>query len=310
MNYEDHSIIKMQEKIRILLKEKNAILLVHNYERPEIQDIADLCGDSLELSMKASKTDADVIVFCGVHFMAETAAILSPEKTVLLPVMAAGCPMADMITAEALKKKRQEMPDAVVVSYVNTTAAVKAESDICCTSANAVHVVNSIAHNQKIFMIPDRNLAQYTKKQTLRDVNFWKGYCPVHDNLTVDQVKKVKAAHPDALFLAHPECPPEVLEMADEVKSTSGMIAFATASNQSEFIVGTETGIIHLLSKANPGKLFIPADPNMICPDMKKTGLEDILKALQEMAPVVEVPEDIRVQAKRAVDRMLAIPRD
>ena len=310
MNYEDHSIIKMQEKIRILLKEKNAILLVHNYERPEIQDIADLCGDSLELSMKASKTDADVIVFRGVHFMAETAAILSPEKTVLLPVMAAGCPMADMITAEALKKKRQEMPDAVVVSYVNTTAAVKAESDICCTSANAVHVVNSIAHNQKIFMIPDRNLAQYTKKQTLRDVNFWKGYCPVHDNLTVDQVKKVKAAHPDALFLAHPECPPEVLEMADEVKSTSSMIAFATASNQSEFIVGTETGIIHLLSKANPGKLFIPADPNMICPDMKKTGLEDILKALQEMAPVVEVPEDIRVQAKRAVDRMLAIPRD
>ena len=310
MNYEDHSIIKMQEKIRVLLKEKNAILLVHNYERPEIQDIADLCGDSLELSMKASKTDADVIVFCGVHFMAETAAILSPEKTVLLPVMAAGCPMADMITAEALKKKKQEMPDAVVVSYVNTTAAVKAESDICCTSANAVHVVNSIAHNQKILMIPDRNLARYTKKQTLRDVNFWKGYCPVHDNLTVDQVKKVKAAHPDALFLAHPECPPEVLEMADEVKSTSGMIAFATASSQREFIVGTETGIIHLLSKANPGKLFIPADPGMICPDMKKTGLEDILKALQEMAPVVEVPEDIRVQAKRAVDRMLAIPRD
>ena len=309
MYYQDYNIKKLQEKIRALLEEKNAILLVHNYERPEIQDIADLCGDSLELSIKASKTEADVIVFCGVHFMAETAAILSPQKTVLLPAVAAGCPMADMITAEALTKKRREAPDAVVVSYVNTRAAVKAESDICCTSANAVHVVNSIEHKQKIYMIPDKNLAQYTKKQTLRDVNFWKGYCPVHDHLSVDQVKKVKAAYPSALFLAHPECPPEVLEMADEVKSTSGMIVFATASYKREFIIGTETGIIHRLSKANPDKVFISADPNMICPDMKKIGLEDILKALQDMSPEVKVPENIRVRAKQAVDSMLAIPR-
>jgi len=310
MDFTDNNITKTQEKIRVLLEEKNAILLVHNYERPEIQDIADLCGDSLELSMKASKTEADVIVFCGVHFMAETAAILSPEKTVLLPVMTAGCPMADMITAEALRKKRREVPDAVVVSYVNTSAAVKAESDICCTSANAVQVVNSIEHDQKIYMIPDKNLGHFTQKQTLRDLNFWKGYCPVHDNLSLDRVKKVKAAHPGALFLAHPECPPEVLKLADEVKSTSGMIAFATAANQKAFIIGTETGIIHQLSKANPDKIFIPADPNMICPDMKKTGLKDILKALQAMFPVVEVPEDIRVRAKWAVDRMLAVPRD
>jgi len=300
---------KLQEKIRELLKKRKAILLAHNYQRPEIQDIADLCGDSLELSIKASQTDAEVIVFCGVHFMAETASILSPEKTVLLPVKQAGCPMADMITAQDLRERKKEEPEEAVVSYVNTTAEVKAESEICCTSANAVQVVNSISEHRKIFMVPDKNLAQYTKKQTGRQIAYWEGHCYVHNNLTPDQVKKAKASHPNALFLAHPECPPGVLELADEIKSTSGMIAFASQSDHREFIIGTETGILYPLSKANPDKVFFPADPNMVCRDMKRTGLKEVLAALEKMEPVVKVPEEVRTRAKGAVDRMLAIPR-
>jgi len=300
----------LQKKIRGLLKERNAILLAHNYQRPEIQDVADICGDSLELSIKASRTDAEVIVFCGVHFMAETASILSPDKTVLLPVLSAGCPMADMITADALKKKKLEMPDAIVVSYVNTTADVKAESDICCTSANAVRVANSVDKHSKIFMTPDRNLAQYTLKKSGRDISYWNGYCPIHDKLSAEQVEKVKEEHPDAVFIAHPECSPEVLELADEIKSTSGMISFARKSLKKVFIIGTETGIIYPLSKGNPDKFFVPADPDMVCPDMKKTSLEDVLKSLKEMRHVIKVTEEIRIRAKTAVDRMLAVPAD
>lgn len=299
----------LQKEIRELLKKRKGILIAHNYQRPEVQDIADLCGDSLELSIKASQTDAEVIVFCGVHFMAETASVLSPEKAVLLPVITAGCSMADMITAEALKKKKSDLPDAKVISYVNTTAEVKAESDICCTSANAVQVANSFDPHQKILMTPDKNLALYTRKQTGRDIRYWEGYCSVHNNLTTLQVEKVKKAHPDALFLAHPECSPEVLELADEIKSTSGMIAFVGQSNHREFIIGTETGILYPLSTANPGKFFIPADSDMICPDMKKTGIQDIHNALERMEPIVRVPEDIRIRAKSAVERMLAVPR-
>jgi len=300
----------VSEKIRKLLKERNAVLLAHNYQLPEIQDIADLCGDSLELSMKAAETDAEVIVFCGVHFMAETASILSPDKEVLLPVETAGCPMADMITAEALKEARQKTGDVEVVSYVNTTASVKAESDICCTSANAVRVVNSVDAHKKILMTPDRNLALYTGRQTGREIQYWEGFCPIHNNLTAQQVQRTRAAHPGALFLAHPECPPEVLDLADVIKSTSGMIAFTRQSEHREFIIGTETGILYPLAKASPEKDFIPADPNMVCPDMKKTGLQEVLKALEEMGPVVKVPEEIRVPAKRALERMLAVPRD
>jgi quinolinate synthase len=307
---EKRDIQGLHKKIRELLKEKNAVLLAHNYQRPEIQDVADLCGDSLELSIKASSTDAEVIVFCGVHFMAETASILSPDKTVLLPVISAGCPMADMITAEALKKKRSEMPDAIVVSYVNTTAEVKAETDICCTSANAVRVALSIDKRTRIFMTPDRNLAQYTIKISGRNISYWYGYCPIHNGLTVAQVKKVKRDNPGALFLAHPECTPEVLELADEIKSTSGMISFAGQSLEKGFIIGTETGILYPLSKAHPEKTFIPADPDMICPNMKKTRLEDVLKSLEEMKHVIKVPEEIRIRAKKALDRMLAIPAD
>ena len=303
----------LNDKIKALLHERKAILLAHNYQRPEVQDIADLCGDSLELSIKASQTDAEVIVFCGVHFMAETASILCPDKKVLLPALDAGCPMADMITAEKLRQKKEELSTGkrvVVISYVNTTAEVKAESDICCTSANAIQVANSVDPALQIFMTPDKNLAQYTKKHTRRNIAYWEGYCPIHNNLTVEQVRETKSAHPEALFLAHPECPPEVLELADEVKSTSGMIAYAGNSESREFIIGTEIGILHPLSKANPDKLFLPADPGMICSDMKKIGLREILTALENLQPEVKVPKEIREKAKGAVDRMLAIPSE
>ena len=299
---------ELQKRIRQLVKEKNAILLAHNYQRPEVQDVADLCGDSLELSMKASRTDADVIIFCGVHFMAETASILCPDKKVILPVRDAGCPMADMINEGQLREKKGEMPDAVVVSYVNTTAAVKAESDICCTSANALKVASSIDPSKPIYMIPDRNLARYTKEYLGREnVSWWNGYCPIHDGLQVEQVKRVKREHPDAIFIAHPECRTDVLRLADAIKSTSGMIRYAMESGHKKFIIGTETGILHPLKKANPEKIFIPADPDMICHDMKKTSLLDILTALERLEPEIKVPEEIRRKAISAVERMLSI---
>lgn len=294
--------------IRKLLKDRHAILLAHNYQRPEIQDVADLCGDSLELSRKASRTDAEVIVFCGVRFMAETAAILSPEKTLLLPAASAGCPMADMITAADVKARRKVDPDLVVLSYVNTTAEVKAESDLCCTSSNAIQVAAQIDADRKVLMTPDRNLAQYTIRSTGRAMDYWDGYCPVHDRLRAKRVREVRAAHPGAVFLAHPECRPAVLDLADAVRSTSGMLAFARESDQEEFIIGTEVGLLHPLSKENPGKTFIPVDPGMVCTDMKKTTLAEVARALEEMTPVVSVPEDIRMRAQKAVDRMLAVP--
>ena len=299
----------LQQKIRELLIKRNAILLSHNYQRPEVQDIADFCGDSLELSIKASQTDAEVIVFCGVHFMAETASILCPDKKVLLPVLHAGCPMAEMISARDLQKKKQEMPQGtVVISYVNTTAEVKAESDVCCTSANAIQVAKRVDPSVPILMTPDRNLAKYTRQHTDRTIYYWDGYCPIHNKLTAAQVKRVKEAYPEGIFLAHPECPPEVLVLADKIKSTSGMLAHAAKSPSREFIIGTETGIIHALSKANPDKLFVPADPSMICIDMKKTGLREIVAALESLEPEIKVKEEIRKKAKQAVDRMLAVP--
>ncbi len=303
-----NQVKKLQSEIRRLLKKRNAILLAHNYQRPEVQDVADLCGDSLELSIKASKTDADVIIFCGVHFMAETASILCPDKKVILPVKNAGCAMADMINAKQLSEKKKEMPSAVVVSYVNTTAEVKAESDICCTSANVLRVVDSIDPSQPIFMTPDRNLARYAKEYSKRkDISWWDGYCPIHDSLTVEQVKKVKEEHPDALFIAHPECRMGVLRLADEIKSTSGMIRYARESKHKKFIIATEIGILHPLKKACPDKEFIPADPDMICPDMKKTGLLDIIRALETLEPEVRVPDHIRKRAITAVERMLSL---
>ena len=300
----------VQKQIRRLLKAKNAILLVHNYQRPEIQDIADFTGDSLGLSIEASKTDAAIIVFSGVHFMAETASILSPDKVVLLPVISAGCPMANMITAHSLIEKKKEFPGVPVVSYVNSPASVKAESDICCTSANAIQVVNSFTHHDTIIMTPDRNLALYTQRYTHKKLIHWEGYCPYHDMLTANQAMKVKNNYPRALFLAHPECRPEVIDLADEVKSTSGMLDYVRKSSQKEFIIGTETGIIHTLKSQNPDKVFIPADETMVCVDMKKIQLTDIVSSLKTISPIVKVEEGVRARAKRAVERMLAVPRD
>ncbi len=296
----------MKDKIRSLLKERQAILLAHNYQPPEIQDVADLCGDSLELSIKASQTDADVIVFCGVHFMAETASIMSPEKTVLLPRMDAGCPMADMVTPEALSRKLKQLPPMPVVTYVNSTAAVKALSTICCTSANVVRVVNSLDADE-VLMVPDKNLAKYAALHTKKRLHFWDGYCPVHDMLTPETVLLAKEKYPNAVFMAHPECRPEVLELADVVLSTSGMIRYAGESESKSFIVGTETGILHPMKKTNPAKTFYPVSPDMECSDMKKISLEDVLRSLENMEGEVKVPENIRLPAKEAVRKMIAL---
>jgi quinolinate synthase len=297
---------KIAEEIKRLAKERKAVVLAHNYQRPEIQDVADMTGDSLELSIKAARTDAEVIVFCGVHFMAETASIVSPDKTVLLPRKDAGCPMADMITPEALEERLSRLGAMPVVTYVNSTAAVKARSTICCTSANVVAVVNSLPE-EEILMTPDRNLARYAASKTDKKIHFWDGYCPIHDRLTVQEVQAAKEAHPDALFMAHPECRPEVLVLADAILSTSGMLRFATASEAQSFIVGTEEGLIYPMQRANPEKRFYTASDSMTCEDMKKTTLEDVLKALKEMTPEVKVPQDIRVKAVRSVEKMMEI---
>lgn len=296
----------LKNTIKRLAGEKRAIILAHNYQPPEIQDIADLCGDSLELSIRAARTDADIIVFCGVRFMAETASILSPEKTVILPKADAGCPMADMITPEALTSWKQEHPGLPVVTYVNSTAAVKALTTVCCTSANAVKVVNSLAEDE-LLMGPDRNLAHYAAAHTDKRLHIWDGCCPFHDALTPADVRKQKARHPDALFLAHPECRTEVLALADAVTSTSGMLTFVRDSRHNEFIVGTEVGLLYPLQKANPEKRFYPASEALECRDMKKITLKDVAESLERLTGVVKVPEEDRVPALKAVERMIAI---
>jgi quinolinate synthase len=259
--------------------------------------------------MEAAKTGKAVIVFCGVHFMAESAAILAPDKTVLLPRLDAGCPMADMITADGLREMKSRHPGVPVVTYVNSSAAVKAESDICCTSANAVKVVASLAEPE-VILAPDRNLGRYIAAQVDKTCHFWDGYCPTHERLTVEDVREAKADYPDALFMAHPECPPEVLAMADHICSTSGMYTFANQNPAKQFIVGTEAGILYRLRKENPDKEFILPTTRLICPNMKLTSLEDVLQSLQTMSPQVTVPEAVRIPAKVALDRMLAVPRD
>jgi quinolinate synthase len=296
----------MAQEIRALLKERNAILLAHNYQRPEIQDIADLTGDSLDLSIRAAKTNADVIVFCGVRFMAETASIVSPNKTVLMPRVDAGCAMADMITPEALKAKLSELGEMPVVTYVNSTASVKADSTICCTSANAVTVVNSLPEDE-ILMTPDRNLCQFVASKSTKKIHCWDGYCPIHDRLSAEEVMQSKAAHPGALFMAHPECRPEVLALADAVLSTSGMIDFAKRSDKKSFIVGTEEGLVHPLQKANPDKSFHIVSESMVCEDMKRTTLDDVLRAITAMNHEVKVPEEVRIPAAEAVERMIEL---
>ncbi len=299
----------MKEKIKQLVKEKNAVILAHNYQPPEIQDIADLCGDSLELSIKASKTDADIIVFCGVRFMAETASILCPGKTILLPVQTAGCPMADMVTPEALKIEKQRLGNIPVITYVNSTAAVKALSDICCTSANVIDVVKSTGAKE-VLMTPDKNLAQYAASKTDVKIHLWKGFCPYHNTLTIEDVQEAKENHPAAVFMAHPECPPEILMMADAIESTSGMIRFAGESESKSFIVGTENGLLYPLSKAFPEKRFYPASEKMLCTDMKKIGLENIIESLENNTGEVKISEDMRKKAFRAVQRMIDLKND
>jgi len=294
----------MKKKIKNMLKKRNAIMLAHNYQPPEIQDLADLCGDSLELSIKAAQTDAEVIVFCGVHFMAETASILSPDKTVLLPRKDAGCPMADMITPEALQAMLNMLPPLPVVTYVNSSASVKALSTICCTSSNAIKVANSL-DAAEVLMTPDRNLAKYVASHTSKKIHFGDGYCPIHEILTPEDVKKAKQVHPDAVFVAHPECRPEVLSLADNVLSTSGMIRYARKSKSNAFIVGTEVGLLYPLKKANPDKDFYPASMAMECPDMKKITLPDVARSLEFMEGQVKVPENIQRPALIAVQRMI-----
>ncbi len=309
-------IEELNHKVLALKKKRNAVILAHNYQVDEVQAIADYTGDSLELSRRAVDTDAEVIVFCGVHFMAESAAILNPEKTVLLPVWYAGCPMADMVTPEKLSKMKEEYPGVPVVAYVNTTAAVKADSDICCTSANVVNVINSLDSNQ-VICIPDKNLAAYAQQYTGKQIIPWKGFCIVHNLVTVEMVKKARAEYPDALFIAHPECPMAVLKLADHVTSTSGMLRYARKSPAREFIIGTERGLLYNLRKENPGKRFYilsddpaPWDlPMLTCQNMKRTTLELVVRSLETMETVIIVPEDIRLRAKTALDRMLAIPR-
>jgi quinolinate synthase len=300
----------IKQQIRDLLKQHNSVLLAHNYMRDEVQEIADITGDSLALSMEAAKTSASVIVFCGVHFMAESAAILSPNKKVLLPRPDAGCPMADMVTAEELRELKARHPGVPVVTYVNSSADVKAESDICCTSANAIKVVQSLKEDKLVF-VPDRNLGRWIAKFVPEKVFiFWEGFCPTHERMTVEAVMQKKSEHPDALFICHPESAPEVTALADHACSTSGMYDYCRTSSARKFIIGTEAGILYKLRLENPGKEFILASPALFCPNMKLTSLEDVLYSLQTLSPVVTVPEDIRLKAKAALDRMLAVPRD
>lgn len=296
-------------QISELKEEKNAVLLAHNYARAEVQDIADIVGDSFALSQAAVSLDADVIVFAGVHFMAESAYILSPQKTVLLPDADAGCPMADMVTAEALRKAKEQYPNAAVVCYVNSSAAVKAESDVCCTSANAKEVVAALSQDEILF-VPDKNLGHYISTLTDKKVRLWNGFCPIHQQITESDVLTAKSKYPNALFLAHPECRAEVLELADGVFSTAGIIKYAANSNHNEFIIGTEQEMMHKLKKDSPDKSFYPVSKYAYCSNMKMATLPSILNALKTDTTKITVPEEIRAKAKKALDRMLeAIPQ-
>jgi len=288
-------------------KKGEAIILAHVYQPGEIQDIADFTGDSLFLSQQAAKTQAKVIVFCGVQFMAETAAILSPEKIILLPEIKAGCPLADMAPIEKVKKKLKELPKVVIISYVNSYAATKALSDYCCTSANAVQVAQAIPAERDILFIPDKNLADFTAKRSKRRIIPWQGFCPVHNILTKEDVIKIKKLHPKALLLVHPECRPEVCNLADYIGSTRGIIEFASNNPAKEYIIGTELGIFHPLKKNNPEKDFFPASEKMICKDMKLITLEKVLHSLKNLEPRIIVPEDIRKKSLKALNRMIEI---
>lgn len=295
-----------------LKKEKNAVVLAHYYQEGDIQDIADYIGDSLGLSQQAAKTDADIIVFAGVHFMAETAKILSPNKKVLLPDLKAGCSLADSCPPHLFKKFKEQYPDHLVITYVNCTAELKALSDIVCTSSNAVQIVESLPKDQKIIFGPDRNLGAWVAKKTGRDLVLWNGACMVHEIFSREKITKLRERHPDAKILAHPECEQVILEMADFIGSTTGILKYATNSPEKEFIVATEAGIIHQMEKDNPGKVFIPAPPNNTCacndcPHMKRNTLEKLYLCMKNELPEVTVPADVIVKAVKPIERMLEI---
>jgi quinolinate synthase len=294
------------EKIKQLKKERDAVILAHNYQRGEIQDIADFVGDSLDLSRKAARVDAEVIVFCGVHFMAESAAILSPEKTVLLPDPQAGCPMADMITPEDLRAEKIKYPNAKVVCYVNSSAGIKAESDICCTSTNAIDVVRSLG-DSRILFVPDEHLGRYVASQTGADIIFWKGYCPTHLRVEPEDIIEARRKHPNAKCVVHPECSLEVIMLADEALSTGGIIRYVEETKAEEIIVGTELGLAYRLQKEHPNKRFYLASKKLICPNMKLTTLDKVADALEKMQYQVTVDEQIRNRAKISLDRMLQL---
>lgn len=300
------------DEIERLKKEKNAVILAHYYQEPDIQDIADYIGDSLGLSQQAAKTDADIIVFAGVHFMAETAKILSPQKKVLLPDLKAGCSLADSCPPHLFKKFKENYPDHLVITYVNCTAELKALSDIVCTSSNAVQIVESLPKDQKIIFGPDKNLGAYVAKKTGRDLVLWNGACMVHEIFSREKITRLKERHPHAKLLAHPECEEVILKMADYIGSTTGLLKYATKSPEKEFIVATESGIIHQMQKDNPDKVFIPAPPNNSCacndcPHMKRNTLEKLYLCIKNGTPAITVPEDIIVKAVKPIERMLEI---
>ena len=296
--------IELIESINRLRKEKDAVILAHNYQIGEVQDIADFVGDSLELSIKASEVKKSTIVFCGVRFMAETAKILNPGKKVLLPDDGAGCPMANMISAKDVRKLRKEHPDAVIVCYVNSTAEVKALVDICCTSANAVKVVSSIPADREIIFIPDKYLGTYVMSRTGRKMIFWRGYCPTHIMINAKLLIQLKKDHPNAEILVHPECTPELTDIADKVLSTGGMLRYVQESSNTEFIIGTKIGMIHRLQKLNPEKTFYPAQKNTICPNMKLINLEKIMWSLEDSVYEINLPDEIIRKARTSLEKM------
>lgn len=303
----EEQLQQLHHRIAQLKKERNAIILAHNYQRPEVQDVADVVGDSLELAREGKKSQAEVILLCAVHFMAENVAILNPGRTVLLAAGTAGCPMADMIDATELRQWKARYPEAAVVCYVNSSAEVKAESDICCTSANAVKVVQSLPQEEILF-VPDQHLGHYVSTKTRKKMILFPGYCVTHKRLRAEQVRKAKEQHPGAVVLVHPECTAEVIALADAVLSTSQMIRYARESAAKTFLIGTEEGLLYRLKIENPDKTFYVISSNLVCPNMKKTRLETVVETLEQNRNIITIPEPVRLAAQRALDRMLAVP--
>lgn len=297
---------QLRERLMELKKERNAIILAHYYQRDEIQEVADFRGDSFLLAQKAAQTDAEVIVFCGVHFMGESAKILAPNKTVIIPDERAGCPMADMVNVEGLRKLKAQHPNATVVTYINSSAEIKAETDICCTSANALNVVNSVEGDEVIW-VPDKNLGHYVQQNTDKKMIIWEGYCNTHDMLTVKDVEEMKAKYPNAQFVVHPECRPEVVELGDFVGSTTAIIKYCKESPCQEFIIGTEDGTGYQLRLDSPDKSFHFASKYLVCPNMKVNNLKKLVKCLETMQPQIYVPPHVADQARLSLERMLLV---